>query len=196
LISSLASTPKDYGVLLMYHKPEYIPSIPQGYEKFSQPVVAYQDISIMKPITKIVDAFIAGEILSTSYSNDDGSGSITISADFTGKNSGVEFIAHINGHEHYDRIGYLPTTQKQLNLNAVCTNAWTNMNINGAPGTSYPEYNEGNDLAREIGTDTEDAFNVYVIDRARKMVRIARIGSSVPALASVERDFMAIPYAE
>lgn len=196
LTASLLSTPQNYGVILMYHKPEYIPSIATGYEKFSQSVVGYQNISTMKPITEIVDAFISGSSINETYSNDDGTGTVTATADFSTKNTGVEFIAHVNGHEHYDRIGYLPTTNKQLNLNAVCTNAWTNLTVNGYSGTSYPEFNEVNDLARVIGTETENAFNVYVIDRSRKEVRVARIGADMPAICTYKRDCMAIPYAD
>lgn len=196
-INSLLSTPANYGVIVIYHKPEQIPPVANGYEKFAQALVGYTDVSTMKPITEIIDAFISGSSISKTYTNDDGSGSITVSADFSSKNTGVEFIAHINGHEHYDRCGYLSgTTNKQLMLNEICTNVWINRNIDGTDGTSYIGYNEVNDLSRLPKTPTQDAFNVYVIDRTRKAVRITRIGARVSAWLDKERNYIEMPYAE
>lgn len=194
--NALKNTPAGYGVLVIYHKLEYIPPVDSNYSKFSQALIGYQDISTMKPITEIVDAFISGATLSKTYTNDDGTGTASVSVDFSTKASGVEFIAHVNGHEHYDRVGYYPTTNKQLVLNEVCTNAWTNRTRDGEEGTTYAGYNEVNDLARVPDTVTQDAFNVYVIDRVHKTVRIARIGARVSAWLDRECDYMVIPYAD
>ena len=81
-------------------------------------------------------------------------------------------------------------------LNIVCTNAWTNKTQSGGDGTTYPYFNELNDLGRMTDGETQDAFNVYVIDRTTKNVRIARIGADLPYDCSEKRDYMIIPYTD
>lgn len=198
-VNTLLSTPADYGVIVVMHTPEQKPVIDSTYTKFMQKNVPFFDTVRYKPINEIIDAFISGGTLNKTYTNGSGytPATFTVSADFSGKNTGVEFIAYMTGHMHTDNISYVPnTSNKQLMLNLVCTNAWTNKNTDGSTGTNYPYYNELNDLGRFENGETQDAFNVYVIDRTEKKLRIARIGARLPYNCGDIRDFMVIPYAD
>jgi hypothetical protein len=197
-VNTLLSTPADYGVVVIMHTPEQKPVRDATYTKFMQANIPFWDTVRYKPITEIIDAFISGGTLSKTYNNGSGytPASFTVSADFSTKNSGVEFIAYMTGHLHCDAVSYVPnTTNLQLMLNVACTNIWMNMNQDGEYGTSYPYYNEHNDLGRVDGEACQDAFNVYSFDRVEKKVRIARIGACEPYDFSERRDFMVIPYA-
>lgn len=189
-IATLASTPANYGVLVIFHSPESMPQKDNNYPSFYQDLANYTDMQVGmsgEPIQKIVDAFIGRNSVSVTYSSVT-SGTITVSADFSSVNSGVEFIAYLNGHLHIDRIGYVPgTTHKQLNLNVCCGIA--------IYGTSIPYLANNSDMPRGCEGATQDCINIYAIDRSAKMVRIAKIGSNVSA-DMVGRKIMAIPYAD
>lgn len=184
---TLASTPANYGVIVCNHIPEVGISKDNDHAMFYQE--PYWNESTTACFSKIVDAFISG----TSFS--DTLHGYSITADFTTKASGAHFVAFINGHQHQDRIGVVQgTTNRQLVLNSICSNAWLNMNQNGTLGTSYPYFNELNDIGRIDKTPTQDAFNIYAFDFANKTVRVARIGSSITTKMD-ERKRMIIPYA-
>ena len=197
-VSTLTSTPANYGVIILMHTPEQKPVIDSVYTKFMQKNVPFFDTVRYKPITEIIDAFISGGTLSKTYTNGSGytPASFTVSADFSSKNTGAEFIAYLSGHMHSDNVSYVPnTTNIQLMLNVVCTNVWTNKTTSGGDGTSYPYYNELNDLGRIDGEACQDAFNVYAIDRTGHKVKIVRIGANTPYNFEEIRDCMVIPYA-
>lgn len=183
IAASLLSTPADYGVVIIMHTPEKKPVVSNGYEKFFGEDSGWFETGLnISPIAEIVDAFISGTSINKTYNNKTGTtpASFTVNADFSAKNSGVEFICYITGHLHRDCIHYVPnTTNKQLVLNETCTGLTS----------------EGN-LPRVYGTSTEDAFNVYCIDRINKSVKVVRIGSNMPCDLSTKRDYMVIPYAE
>lgn len=188
LISVLASTPANYGVLIMFHSPEARPSKDNSHAVFYQDMLnwtGYQANLTGNVFRKIVDAFIGRTSTSITYKV--GSTNITVSADFTGVASGVEFIAYVNGHLHADLIGYTPdATYLQLNLNVNCGVA--------VYGDSYQGLANLSDLPRGCVGATQDCFNVYAIDRAAKTVRIAKVGSNVTGTL-LERKYMEIPYA-
>lgn len=188
-ISVLASTPANYGVLVMFHSPESMPSKNGNYSAFYQDIANYTGLQnglTGSPFANIVDAFIGKGSGSLTY-NSAGT-DITVSYDFTGVASGVEFIAFVNGHLHIDRIGYTPgTTYKQLNLNVCCGVA--------IYGSSYPYLANNSDMPRGCSGATQDCFNIYAIDRTAKVVRIAKVGSNVSADLA-DRKFMSIPYAD
>lgn len=126
------------------------------------------------PIFDIIDAFQRGDSINKSYSWSDGSNiSLSVSTSFSG--SGI-FIAYLVGHLHKDAIGYNSKYPNQLILGA---------NIGCAiPDYGYSfgssRYGEGvSDLARELGTKTEDCFNFYSIDTANRKVRVVRIGADI-----------------
>ena len=89
---------------------------------------------------------------------------------------------------HTDEIGYIGgATHKQLNLNVCCGVA--------IYGSSYPYLANNSDMPRGCKGATQDCFNIYAVDRAAKVVRIAKVGSNVTGNL-VDRKFMSIPYAE
>lgn len=189
-INALATTPADYGVLVMFHAPENTIDRVQGNDDFYQDINNYWETHpgvTGNPILNIVDAFIGKTSATISYTSK--SVNISTTADFTALNSGVEFIAYVNGHEHIDMVGYLHgTTHRQLNLNVCCGVA--------IYGTTYKYLANNSDLPRGDSGSTQDAFNVYSIDRTNKTVRIAKVGSNVSGYDLQERKYMVIPYAE
>lgn len=193
LITVLNSTPAGYGVIVAFHSPETTIAKVDGYGKFFQDNVTYnskQSGNITGvPIASIIEAFINKTTLSKTFTETDeqGTATITISADFTGRESTAEFICFINGHEHSDRIGYVSGFDtRMLNLNITCGIALY------GPAT-YTNMAGMSDCPRGGIGATQDAFNLYAIDRAAKTVRVARIGSNITADLNV-RDYMAIPY--
>lgn len=192
LISTLADTPSDYGVLLMYHASMFAVDKEQDYSKFynKTSTYSYDPIKYLNgdPIGKIIDAFISKDSASGTYTqkNNGADETISWSADFTSLNSGVEFIAHITGHTHSDHIGlYHGTTQRQVVMNIT-----TGQSLYGF--THYSKANNS-EIPRGGHGATEDAFNVYGIDRANGEIRIARVGSNITSLMEM-RDYMIIPY--
>ena len=189
-INALASTPADYGVLVMFHAPETTITKDESKADFYQLINNYWETHpgvTGNPILNIVDAFISGVSASISYTSK--GVSITTTADFTNKNAGAEFIAYINGHEHIDLVGYVTgSVHKQLNLNVTCGIA--------IYGTSYNYLANNSDLPRGDKGATQDSFNIYSIDRAAKVVRIARLGSNVSGYNLTERKYMSISYVD
>ena len=193
---SLKSTPANYGILIMYHEPES-PIRPienhttffrnSFLEEYTLPNEERQGIYLEgrlglmtnPPISRIVDAFIRRISTTISWTNGGTGGSTpTISVDFSsGVNEGVEFIAHVCGHLHNDLIGEINIdTSYQLVLNV------TSVKMNH------------DETVRNFGKGaSQDAFNVYAIDRENKTVRIARIGADV-TIDMKERKWMVIPY--
>ena len=179
-ISVLASTPADYGVIVMMHSPETIPPVDADYGLFRQSILNYTITGSLtgKPFQNIIDAFIGKESASITYTSDNTS--ITVTANFTNLNSGVEFIAFVNGHLHADVVGFIPNTaHRQLNLNIVCG--------------STAVYGGTSDLPRDGNSVVQDCFNLYVIDRSAGTVRITKIGSNVTDELT-ERKYLIIPY--
>jgi len=200
ICASLLSTPQDYGVIVIMHAPEKRPVITDDYSKFFQKkLIWFNTGSENAPIRDIIDAFISGTTINKTYNNKSGTTpeSFTVNADFSGKNTGVEFICYCTGHAHADSIHYVPnTTNKQLMLNATCTCSYSNKNKDGTEGNGNAYLAELSDLPRVDETTTKDAFNVYCIDRGTKSVKIVRIGSNMPYDLSEKRDYMVIPYAD
>lgn len=188
-ISTLTSTPSNYGVLVMFHSPESMPTKDNSHSIFYQDIVNYSGLQnglTGDPFREIIDAFIGRTSTSITYTS---SGtSITVSADFTSVASGVEFIAYVNGHLHVDRVGYISdASHLQLNLNVCCGVA--------IYGSTYQYLANNSDLPRGCVGSTQDCFNIYTIDRTKKTVRIAKVGSNITGDLT-ERKYMEIPYAE
>ena len=187
-IDVLADTPSDYGVIIMFHSPEAQPQADGVLNEFYQDKYAYGlyfQVGITgTPISKIVDAFISKTTTSVSYTSN--SVDITVSVDFTSVNSGVEFIAYVTGHQHLDWVGLVPdVTNRQLMLNVTCGTV---------EGTDEDSYGANlSDLPRDYVGSTQDAFNIYGIDRLNKTVRVVRVGSNVNFEGN-DRKFMIIPY--
>lgn len=76
----------------------------------------------------------------------------------------------MSGHLHGDYIHYENTENLMLNLNATCASMYKDLT--------------SSDLARFEGTPTQDSFNVYSINRDRKVVKIAQVGSHINHMQS------------
>lgn len=189
LIATLAATPANYGVLIMFHSPEARPSKDANYATFYQDILNWTGYHVGlsgNVFRSIIDAFIGKTSATITYTSK--GESITVSADFTNVASGVEFIAWVNGHLHVDEVGYIPgATHKQLNLNVNCGVA--------VYGSTYKYLANNSDLPRGCNGTTQDCFNIYAIDRDAKTVRIAKVGSNVSGDLK-ERKYMSIPYAD
>lgn len=173
-IATLAGVPSGYGVIIAMHVSDSVPTAITGNE------VWWNSYSIPSGLSKaiiseIVDAFISKTTISTSFvsAGKSGVGNVTVnvSGDFTSVASN-EFICYCTGHTHVDSIGTVPnTTNKQLILCVTC----------GIPyaGSGYKYLANGSKIPRGADTATQDAFNVYGIDRVGKTISVARIGSNV-----------------
>lgn len=182
LCSTINSTPADYGIVILEHCAETSIVRTEAVEKFCQQATQ-NPYKIGTIVSDVVDAYISGTTLSKTYEPQDPaatSGAVTINYDFSTKNSGTEFIAFVSGHYHRDLVHYESgRTNTMLNLN-LCSSAQNKA--------------ESLDLARVDDTDTQDAFNVYVFDRERKVVKIVRIGSHLNYNFSTDRNYLELPY--
>lgn len=193
LISTLSSTPSGYGVLVMLHSAEDRVVASSPYDVFFQKVRytsgdrPITNIGGNKPVMQIIDAFISRTSISDSYT--DNGTTVNIIADFTGIASSIEFIAYITGHSHEDYIGYYEnSTNRQLCLGITSGNALYGYGSNKALANQE-------DLPRGGSGVCQDAFNIYSIDRVRKVVKVARIGADL-TFDFVPREYMEIPYAD
>lgn len=147
LIATLKSTPAGYGILLLTHVPEHDWSEDLNYLKFWQSNLNWKELYTNitgSPIADLMDAFIGRTSINKTYTQNGTLSTLTVNANFsTGVNTGVEFIAYLNGHLHADRIGYLVgTAHKQLVLNIICGNALVSIWRDGL-----------GDLPRKAGTE-------------------------------------------
>ena len=195
LCSTLADTPDGYGVLLLYHSPQISisgVSPDQEFRAFYQDIHKYSNIYsgvTGSPINDIIDAFISRTSINKTYVQTGEPSSVTVSADFSDIPADCEFIAHLTGHFHQDTVYHMNNTvNKQLMLNVTCTNA-----LYGS--TAYPYLADVSDIPRNNLDSTQDAFNVYVIDRINKKVKIVRVGSNM-TYQMRERKYMEISYAD
>ena len=193
LISTLSGTPSGYGVLVMLHSAEDKVVASSPYDVFFQKVRytsgnrPITNIGGNKPVMQIIDAFISRTSISDSYT--DNGTTVNIIADFTGIASSIEFIAYIAGHSHEDYIGYYEnSTNRQLCLGITSGNALYGYGTNKALANQE-------DLPRGGSGVCQDAFNIYSIDRVRKVVKVARIGADL-TFDFVPREYMEIPYAD
>lgn len=211
-INALKSTPQGYGIMVGYHRS--VAPVRQDTDNTAfwqenstpgYPPSTWKLVNVNNyPITKIVDAFISRTTLNTSFTQqvfDDTftttiTETININADFsTGIATGVEFIAHLFGHHHRDTVGYYyhPTGETALtNLQLVLDVCQTTSKYSD----TYVSWANPSDLSRGYGdTISQDAFNVYSIDRATKTVRIAKVGSNLSSETLIPRQYMTIKYA-
>ena len=194
LVATIKSTPAGYGIVMLEHAPQTVLSKDSAHVTFWQNDRLYNgthnEVSGGVPIYDIIDAFIARTSMNKTYTQTGEPSSFTVSADFSDVDTSIEFIAHLTGHFHQDSICYVPgTAQKQLMLNVTCTNA-----LQGYTG-NYAYLADICDVTRNKNDQTQDAFNIYVIDRDAKMVKVVRIGSNLTP-GMVERQYMEIPYAD
>ena len=193
-ISTLASTPANYSVILVCHMPESMPSYYSSgnydYSSWFGENQNYDSRNFWQgtgtPLTKIIDAFINKTSISGSYTNTAG-GSVSYSANFTSVPSSTDFICWMTGHLHCDCVGYVTapnssTKQLMLNITTACAGA-----------TTSGDYSSDDNLPRMTYGKTQDAFNVYVINKTNKTIKIARVGSDINR-NQIERKFLLASY--
>lgn len=186
LISTLLSTPEGFGVIIMMHAYESALDKPNLFSAFNQKVfvVDYMNdgfyVNNIRPIMKIVDAFIGKTEINTSYTEVSSNGStqdaeiINISADFSNVDASTEFICYVCGHRHEDVIGYYKDAENPQ-LVITVTSGTAHYGVDAA----HDALANQEDIPRGSFGSTQDAFNVYAIDRINKLVKIARIGSNM-----------------
>lgn len=202
--NTLLSTPAGYGVVVMMHSPETKIVTPQdmmawnqtiNYDGTNEDETGYAVNGLYcnssRPIRTIIDAFISKSHLVTSYdenTRDYNNGeTVSIDADFTQLADGVEFVCYLTGHRHRDNVGYAyGATSRQLVINVVCGNCHY-------PRVTALSGSEGCDIPRGDRGATQDAFNVYAIDRKAGNVKLARVGSYIN-FEAIERRFLIAPY--
>lgn len=158
LCETLINTPSGYGIILMYHEAEYRSVQSETAANFFCGNSTMLTRSSNRFIVEIIDKFISR----TTYN----------SYDFSLVPSSVEFIAHCNGHDHNDWIGYVNSaTNRQVQLNCNCGIAFQSYDQTNST------LNENSDLLRTPGDPNENCFNAYVIDRQMKEITIIRFGA-------------------
>lgn len=199
LCNTLIGTPANYGVIVAMHAQEEKASTPSTMSAWNQTITwsggnddtgLYANgikSSSVEPIRQIIDAFISKTSLSLSYTEGYSNLSISIDVDFSSVASGVEFICYMCGHRHTDNIGYIDNAvNPQLVLNIASSNCHYQRYVALAFATEE-------DIPRGDRGVTQDAFNVYAIDRINKVVKIARVGSGVN-FEGIERRFLIASY--
>ncbi len=162
---------KGYSVIVCRHGMEYgmpIVNDKAFFQRWNQWEPFFSNVCDGTPIEDIIDAFKRGTSLAKTYTFSDTSESITVNATFA---TAGTFIAYMCGHHHVDNIGYSKKYADQLYLSVTC-------------GCCVSDIRDGSwdsvqDLNRIPGTETEDAFNLYVIDATHKYVKVIRVGASV-----------------
>lgn len=167
LVDSLMTTPANYGVIIAKHQPEATVGntdnpFSSPYTKGTSPMYSAVD---KKMICEIVDAFMNGTTISKSYVQSLGIvTTLNVSADFSQKNTGAEFICYCSGHLHCDSVNFIQEFPSQLELNIGVDNDIQN-------------YTSGSDMMQLKTTKSENLINVYSIDRLRGQIHIVRIGA-------------------
>lgn len=197
-INTLATTPAGYGVCVLMHPPMTSYENVEMQNKYWQhykddalePCPVWESFTGIsgQPIIDIVDAFISKTVISgKTFTNAEDNSTVTINADFSNVANNVEFIGHFNGHTHCDAVGYYKTAKNPQVVFNVCCGVATY-------GTSsYPYWANVCDVPRGLTGKSQDAFNVYVIDRENHVIRCGRVGSST-IINGKKRDFMTIDY--
>ena len=166
----LASTPENYGIVLLIHTPE----LSQNGGKIQDNDLFFTNYNFGnirssvqngQPILEIIDAFISRGTLQKTYTQKGTPSSFTVDADFSNVPESIEFIAQVSGHYHRDAIGLVNGAQeRQVSLNISCT-----------AGVSYQS--NSCDTPRNINNKTGDSFNVYVVNMETKAIDVYKMGA-------------------
>lgn len=179
LITTLSGTPAGYGIIILEHaaqrpirleNPENKTFFEPGKDRLVYTQGTITDVT-GAPIYDLIDAFIGRTTINQTYAQTGSPSSITVEADFSEVDKTVEFIGFASGHLHEDTICPIPdTTHMQLALNVTTSNPYYG-------GVRNPYLNESSDLPRSSVGESQDAFNVYVIHRDRKLIKVVRVGA-------------------
>lgn len=173
---ALLATPENYKVVVCLHQPVGLISNNAQYDTFVSERTFKSNETVTdggSQIIAITDAFIDGSSITVNGT----------SVDFSGKNTGAEFVMYINGHTHADFIGYIASAS---NLQLQCTIGTGCVFVGKGFTNDYIPLNLG---AGKI----QDLINAYVVDGDTGVVHIVRVGASMTTTGDV-RDAMTIPY--
>lgn len=167
LITTLTSTPSDYGVIVAEH------TNPSRYMTYTMDTAYtsstwYQSnyaptVMSGDPIPDIINAWIDGGTLSQTYSYtfDNPPAALSVSADFSSRGTG-EFITYLGGHWHMDVLGHPTAYSDQMDYHV--------------PAAGLSAATQG-DIPRRAGTVSEDSLCAVAVDREKKTVKVFHVGA-------------------
>ncbi len=173
LVRTLKESSKlGYGVMIASHDVDVrIPPADnefgfcQRFEAF--PWGAHKRVS-SHPIADIIDAFKHAKEINLDFTWDYTEQNVKISDRFDAEG---EFICYLCGHRHGDYVGYLKPYPDQLSICMTCSGCF--------PEGYHNIGEELSDLPRIPETLTEDAVNIYTLDRKEKTMTIVRVGACI-----------------
>ena len=163
-ISELNNVPSGHHLLIFQHG--YTGASTKETCAWSQAYNVVNNISSYgELIPDIVNAWVTGGTLSDTYTTEvTGLSSITVSADFTSRGTGV-FAGYVVGHYHRDLIAHSTKYSYQKIIALCCT----------ADGLWQ---GENSDLPRVEDTKSQDCLTVLCVNKTRKTVNLARVGAN------------------
>lgn len=178
LISTLASTPNDYHVIVCLHYAADNIRVESGLftsEKYTGKLSIYNDTDgiFIEPnpitggsiISDIINAWINKTSINYTYTYGitTTQANLVANADFTSRTES-NFVCYFGGHWHNSIMSHVDVynTQKQYNVD------WAKI------GSEYTNFS---DTPRKIGTRSEDCFCIMTVDINRKRVNLLRIGA-------------------
>ena len=184
IINAMTTTPDGYSIVFVYHEPDEVPvghmdTVQNNFYQHSQAWTSGAIGADFKKsiINTLVDAFNNKTTLNTTisqtgtysdvstYTNE-----VSLVADFSSTTS--KFVGHFTGHWHTDCVMNMPNTEtNQLLLNLTSTT------VHCGRTWGYAELADGSDVPRIPTDETQDSFNIYVIDKDNIKVHIIRVGS-------------------
>ena len=195
LCETMASVPDSGHIFIIRHMAHHKP-IPRDYNHMMfydyTDSMTEADIDVWlnmndDPVTAIVDAYNRRENIFAQYTGnltDNNTETVTVDYDFSSRPAS-EFVAYFTGHVHIDAIGYARGTKtRQAVLSSLCTT--------GAKGSEDYYYYGNTPSARDYGTDSQIAFNVFTFDFEKKSIYIARVGNGI--YDGKEKTWMELPY--
>ena len=194
LCETMASVPDGGHILILRHFFHHKP-VPRDYNHsmfydYADSMSDAEDLWLNMdedPVPAIVDAYRKRESIYAQYTGrlaDESTETVTVDYDFSGcPNS--EFVAYLTGHVHVDAIGYARGAKTyQAVLSSLCTT--------GIKGNEEYSLYADSQSARDYGTDSQIAFNVFSIDFRSKNIYVARVGNGI--YGDREKTWMELPY--
>ncbi len=163
-IDELNNVPAGNHLLIFQHG--YTGASTKETNEWSQVYNVINDISSYgELIPDIVNAWVTGGTLSDTYTtNVTGLSSLTVSADFTSRGTGV-FAGFVVGHYHRDLIAHSTKYSYQKIIALCCT---ADGNWQGGE----------NDTPRVENEKSQDCLTVLSVNKARMTVNLARVGAN------------------
>ena len=168
--TTLLNTPTDYSVVVGMHQSvdANMTFLTNDFSSPNATLPFYQSLVSGDPIPTIIDAFINGTNLVTSFTHTGDAAylsTVNISVDFTARGVG-EFICYLAGHHHQDMIATVDAFPTQKQVYFVCS-------------TISDGKNQFSDLNRTEDKKSQDALTIMSFDTTNKKINLVRIGSDI-----------------